>query len=88
MDLLDMETLAQALEQKFPQTDLSVLEHSALEEMLSSLKEVKDVLFDENKSADLKTLSYTPDEMETLINVWIGVQFPEEAEKVPSSQID
>ncbi len=72
----DTEDLAKALEQLYPQTDLSVLEYGELRKMVAGVKG-----FDDKTEPD-------EDDMEAVINTWINIQFPEEHERVKSGDID
>ncbi len=72
----DVDELADALEKLYPQTDLSVLEYDELRDMVAKLDG-----FDDSSVPD-------DDDMEAVIHAWIGIQFPEDAEKVPSENID
>ena len=72
----DIEDLAQALEQLYPETDLSVLEHDELRRMVAGIKG-----FDDASEPD-------DDDMEAVISTWINIQFPEEAERAKSGDID
>ena len=72
----DTEKLAEALEQLYPETDLSVLEHDELRKMVAGVKG-----FDDATEPD-------DDDMEAVISTWINIQFPEEAERAKSGDID
>lgn len=72
----DVDELAQALENLYPQTDLSVLEYDELRQLVASVDGFDD--------------SSVPDDydMESVINAWINIQFPEEPEKINSANIE
>ncbi|MBP3402921.1 MAG: Fe-S cluster assembly protein IscX [Alphaproteobacteria bacterium] len=72
----DVDELAQALENLYPQTDLSVLEYGELQKMAAGVDGFDDSSVPDN------------DDMEAVINAWIGIQFPEEPEKVNSENIE
>lgn len=72
----DVDELANALEKLYPQTDLSVLEYDELRDMVAKLDG-----FDDSSVPD-------DDDMESVIHAWVGIQFPEDAEKIPSENID
>lgn len=72
----DTDSLAQELEKLYPETDLSVLDYDELRQMVAEVKG-----FDDKSEPD-------EDDMEALINAWIYIQFPEEAEQVKSGDID
>ena len=72
----DIDTLAQELEKRYPQTDLSVLEHDELRKMVAGIEG-----FDDKTEPD-------KDDMESVINAWINIQFPEEPERIKSGDID
>ena len=72
----DTAELAEALEKLYPETDLSVLEHDKLREMVAGVKE-----FDDKAEPD-------EDDLEAVVNAWINIQFPEESERVKSGDID
>lgn len=72
----DVDELAEALEKLYPQTDLSVLEYDELREMVAGIDG-----FDDSAEPD-------DDDMESVIRAWIGIQFPEDGEKIPSENID
>ncbi len=72
----DVDELAEALEKLYPQTDLSVLEYGELREMVAGIDG-----FDGSTEPD-------DDDMESVIRAWIGIQFPEDDEKIPSENID
>lgn len=72
----DVDELAQALENLYPQTDLSVLEYDELREMAAGVNGFDDSSVPDN------------DDMEAVINAWIAIQFPEEPEKVNSENIE
>ena len=72
----DIDSLAQELGKRYPETDLSVLEHDELQKLVASIDE-----FDDQSAPD-------DDDMEAVINAWIYIQFPEEPEKVGSGNID
>lgn len=72
----DVDELANALEKLYPQTDLSVLEYDELRDMVAKLDS-----FDDSSVPD-------DDDMEAVIHAWVGIQFPEDAEKIPSENID
>ena len=72
----DVDELAEALEKLYPQTDLSVLEYDELRKMAAGIDG-----FDCSAEPD-------DDDMESVIRAWIGIQFPEDGEKIPSENID
>ncbi|MBR1777959.1 MAG: Fe-S cluster assembly protein IscX [Alphaproteobacteria bacterium] len=72
----DVDDLAQALQELYPQTDLSVLEYDELQKMVACISG-----FDDKTVPD-------QDDMEAVINAWINIQFPEEPERVKSGDID
>ena len=72
----DIDNLAQELEKRYPETDLSVLEHDELRKLVAGIDE-----FDDKTVPD-------DDTMESVIRAWIYIQFPEEPEKVGSGNID
>ncbi len=72
----DVDELAEALEKLYPQTDLSVLEYDELRKMAAGIDG-----FDGSAEPD-------DDDMESVIRAWIGIQFPEDGEKIPSENID
>ena len=71
-----VDELANALEKLYPQTDLSVLEYDELRDMVAKLDG-----FDDSSVPD-------DDDLEAVIHAWVGIQFPEDAEKIPSENID
>ena len=72
----DTDDLAQALENLYPETDLSVLEYDGLRKMVAGVKDFDDQTVPEEE------------DMEAVINAWINIQFPEEPERVKSGDID
>ncbi len=72
----DVDELAEALEKLYPQTDLSVLEYGELRKMVAGIDG-----FDGSAEPD-------DDDMESVIRAWIGIQFPEDGEKIPSENTD
>ena len=72
----DVDELANALEKLYPQTDLSVLEYDELRAMVAGIDG-----FDDASVPD-------DDDMESVVRAWIGIQFPEEAERVNSEDVD
>ena len=72
----DVDNLAQELEKRYPETDLSVLEYDELRKLVAGVDGFDDKTVPDN------------DDMEALINAWINIQFPEEPEKVGSGDID
>ena len=72
----DTEKLAQELEKRYPETDLSVLEYDELRKLVAGVDG-----FDDKAAPD-------NDDMEAVINAWIYIQFPEESERVGSGDID
>lgn len=72
----DIDTLAEELEKRYPETDLSVLEYDELRELVAGIDG-----FDDKTEPD-------QDDMESVINAWINIQFPEEPERVKSGDID
>lgn len=72
----DIDDLAQALENLYPETDLSVLEYDELRRLVAGVKDFNDETVPDD------------DDMEAVINAWINIQFPEEPEKIKSGNID
>lgn len=72
----DIDTLAEELEKRYPETDLSVLEYDGLRKLVAGIDG-----FDDKTEPDR-------DDMESVINAWINIQFPEEPERVKSGDID
>ncbi|GEM_PF-3579334 len=72
----DVDELANALEKLYPQTDLSVLEYDELRAMVAGMDG-----FDDASVPD-------DDDMEAVIRAWVDIQFPEDAERVNSEDID
>ena len=72
----DVDDLAEELEKRYPETDLSVLEYDELQKLVAGIDG-----FDDETAPD-------DDTMEAVINAWIYIQFPEESEKVVSGDID
>ena len=72
----DIDNLAQELEKRYPETDLSVLEYDELKKLVASI----DDFDDQSAPAD--------EDMEAVINAWIYIQFPEEPERIGAGDID